>query len=297
MKVTMPVELTVNVPLPATVKLESGVGVLGSRSTLPGTIVLPGLAMSLASASRVTGVLNDVVVLSSIAAGTTTVTFRLAGLLVCPRLSLMVYGMLEMPTKFSTGVKVTTPVLGLRLNVPSSGLVNVVCCPGVLGSRSMLVGSRVVPVPGVSLLTGFRLTGLFGVVVALSSVAIGAGVPATVIDKFAGLEVDPKLSLIVYGVVDVSTKPFTGVKVTTPLEFTLYVPSFGLVKVVCCPGVLGSRSMLLELRVAPVLAVSLLGAFRLTGVLNGVMVLFDVATGAAGGATVTVKLAWLLGVL
>ncbi len=58
----------------------------------------------------------------------------------------------------------------------------------------MVVGSRVVPVPGVSLLAGLRLTGLFGVVVALSSVATGAGVPATVTDKFAGLEVVPKLS-------------------------------------------------------------------------------------------------------
>ncbi len=127
LKVTIPVALTVNVPLPATVKLESGVAVLGSRSTLPGTTVLPGLATSLDSASRSTGVLNGVVALSSIAAGTTTVTFRLAGLLVCPMVSLMVYGRLETPVKFRTGVKVTTPVLGLSVNVPSSSLVKLVC--------------------------------------------------------------------------------------------------------------------------------------------------------------------------
>ncbi len=38
---------------------------------------------------------------------------------------------------------------------------------------------------------------------------------------------------MVYGVVEVPTKPFTGVNVTTPLELTLNVPSFDLEKLVC----------------------------------------------------------------
>ncbi len=52
---------------------------------------------------------------------------------------------------------------------------------------------------------------------------------------------------------------------------------------------MGSRSRLLELSDAPVLAVSLLGAFKVTGVLNAVLVLSGVATGAAGGVIVTLK--------
>ena len=102
------------------------------------------------------------------------------------------------------------------------------------------------------------------------------------------------MSLIVYGVVALPTNPLTGVKVTCPLGSLEKVPFPGTVKVLWMPAVAGSRSSVVGVRLAPVLAMSLLGAFNTTGVLNGVLAVSLVATGATGGATVTVILARLL---
>ncbi len=94
--------------------------------------------------------------------------------------------------------------------------------------------------------------------------------------------------------VAVPMKPVTGVKLTCPFESLENVPLFGTVNVVCTPGVLGSRSRVIGSRVAPVLAVSLAKAGRVTAVLNGVTLESGLAIGAGGGETVTVSSTGLL---
>jgi hypothetical protein len=139
-----------------------------------------------------------------------------------------VYGVLAVPTKPLTGVKVTCP-LGSLENVPLPGTLNVLCTPGVAGSRSSVVGARLAPVLAVSLLGAVRLTGVLKVVVVESLVATGATGGVTVTVMLAGLLACPRLSLMVYGVVAVPTKPATGVKVTCPLGSLANVPLPGTV--------------------------------------------------------------------
>ena len=83
-------------------------------------------------------------------------------------------------------------------------------------------------------------------------------------------------------------------KSTSPVVVsTIQMLPLASVKVVCCPAVLGSRSMVLMTIVLPVpCAVSfavMLG--RVTGVFNRVILLSSVAVGGAGVVTVTLRLA------
>jgi len=67
------------------------------------------------------------------------------------------------PWKVASGANVTFPDPS-TLHVPSPGTASVVCWPGVLGSRSTVVGSRLLS-GSVSLLVTFTVTapgGLFG---------------------------------------------------------------------------------------------------------------------------------------
>ena len=139
-----------------------------------GLMLVPVLAVSLLATGKITAVLNGVVAVSGVAAGVPgglMVTAISAWLLGCPRLSLIVYGMVAVPTKPGTGVKVTLPVGSLE-NVPC-GVVKVVWTPGVFGSRSRVVGSSVVPGALESLATALTVTGLSNKPLPVSDVAVG----------------------------------------------------------------------------------------------------------------------------
>ena len=96
------------------------------------------------------------------------------------------------PVKPLTGVKVTWPA-GLTVQLPAE-VVTLVCWPGALGSRSTVLGSRVWPLPGVSLAGTLRVTGTPTVVAALSSAATNPVAVATVTRIVAVLEVFPASS-------------------------------------------------------------------------------------------------------
>jgi len=76
-------------------------------------------------------------------------------------------------------------------------------------------------------------------------VGVGVGVEVTVIVMVASLEINPFVSFTVYLIeVVVPVKPGSGIKVTFPVDVsTVYVPCPATVRVVCCPGVSGSRSI------------------------------------------------------
>ena len=92
------------------------------------------------------------------------------------------------------GVKVISPV-GSTLKVPWS-IVSVFSGSGVLGSRSMVVGSIWVDGSAMSLLVMLKLTGVLMVVLALSSLAKGR-FSVTVTVMLAGFECSPLLSATV----------------------------------------------------------------------------------------------------
>src|SRR5689334_16272164 len=98
---------------------------------------------------------------------------------------------------------------------------------------------------------------------------------------------------MVYGIVAVPTKPVAGVNVTVPLlASSAQTPSPATFKLVCWPAVVGSRSIVLGCSVASPNAVSLAAGTSATGLVPVVVVLSELATGGAGGLTVTERLAW-----
>ena len=72
-------------------------------------------------------------------------------------------------------------------------------------------------------------------------------------------------------------KAGSGVKMTTPPE-TVYVPSPATVRVVCCPGVSGSRSIVLGSKLKAY-AMSFDNTLIVTGVFWGVVAVSSLATG------------------
>ncbi len=158
----------------------------------------------------------------------------------------------------------------------------------------MLLGLMVVPLLALSLLAAVRITGVLKVVVAVSGMAAGAPGGLMVTAMLAWLLGCPRLSLIVYGIVAVPTKPETGVKVTCPLGLPANVPCPETVKLVWIPGVFGSRSRLLGLSVVPGALESLIIALTVTGLLNKPLPVSGVAVGTLGGLMVTLRLALLL---
>jgi hypothetical protein len=77
-----------------------------------------------------------------------TVIVMVASLEINPFVSFTVYLIgvvvigVVVPVKAGPGAKVTSPVNGLTVYVPSPATVRVVCCPGVSGSRSIVAGSK-----------------------------------------------------------------------------------------------------------------------------------------------------------
>ena len=85
------------------------------------------------------------------------------------------------------GVKRTAPVVVFTVHVLPFVSVNVVCCPAVDGSRSIVPRTIVLPMPkAVSLaVMSLNVTGVFNVVVVESSVAAGGAGVETVTFKLA----------------------------------------------------------------------------------------------------------------
>src|SRR5262245_51949580 len=104
--------------------------------------------------------------------------------------------MLAVPTKPAAGVKVTWPVAVLSDQVPWV-VVRVACWPAVVGSRSVVPVTSVVPLLAVSLVAGVSTAGVVPIVVVLSLLAVGAAGALTVTDRLAWFEVWPKLSWMV----------------------------------------------------------------------------------------------------
>ena len=193
--------------------------------------------------------------------------------------------MVAVPTKLLAGVKSTSPVFVLTDQVLPLLSVNVVCCPGVEGSRSIVPCTMLLPVPkAVSLVVmSPKVTGVFNVVVVESSVATGGFGIGIVTIRFA-VALCPNVSSTVYGIVAVPTKLFAGVNNTSPVVVsTVQVLPLPSVKVVCCPTVEGSKSIVLRTMLLPVpKAVSLaVISLRVTGVFNVVVVESSVAIGGA----------------
>ncbi len=134
------------------------------------------------------------------------------------------------------------------------------------------------PSVSLSLAVTAKVTGVLSCVNALSSAATGGALTLTVID--AVLELPPSLSLTVYEIADVPVKPTSGANVTRPGASRLNVPSPATDKVVCWPGILGSRSTVAA-STAPSLSLSFNVTSRVTGVSSCVRVLSSTATGGA----------------
>ena len=193
------------------------------------------------------------------------------------------------------GVKSTAPVVVFTLQVLPLASVNVVCCPAVPRSRSIVEITILLPVPfavSFAAMLG-KVTGVFNVVVVESSVAVGGAGVVTVTLRFA-VALCPSSSCTVYGIVAKPVKLFAGVKSTAPVVvFNVQVLPLASVKVVCCPAVPGSRSMVEMTMLLPVpFAVSLAAMFgKVTGVFKVVVVESSVAVGGAGVVTVTLRFA------
>src|SRR5689334_7429054 len=98
----------------------------------------------------------------------------------------MVYGIIAVPLKPDTGRNVTWPVLVSSAQIPLPATVRVVCWPGAVGSRSMVLGTSVAPLPpAVSFAAGVKIAGFVPVVVVASLLAVGAAGALTVIDRIA----------------------------------------------------------------------------------------------------------------
>ena len=109
-----------------------------------------------------------------------------AGLEVLPSLSATVYSMgVGSPVKSASGVKVTSPVVGLTSQVPSLGTVRVVTGFPVGSIKFTVVGSRV-PSLSVSLSRGLKVNDEPVEATGLSSLVIGGLTALTVIVEIEG---------------------------------------------------------------------------------------------------------------
>jgi len=113
-----------------------------------------------------------------------------------------VYGIVARPVKLFAGVKRTSPVVVLTVQVLPLASVKVVCCPAVPGSRSIVLTTIELPVPfAVSFAAMFgKVTGVLNDVVVLSSVAVGGAGLTTVVgsELFAGVGSPPPEAAAVF---------------------------------------------------------------------------------------------------
>ena len=137
------------------------------------TVVLVALLPSFALTLVVTGVLTTVTALSGTPTGL-TVTLMVAVWLCVPKLSATVYAKgVVVPVKVAKGVKVTTPVDVLTVNVPWLATVTEVFCVASAGSVSKTEPTLTVPSASVSPVMAFIFTGVPGLVEAVLLVATG----------------------------------------------------------------------------------------------------------------------------
>jgi hypothetical protein len=123
----------------------------------------------------------------------------------CPEESVIWYVTVEAPTKPSTGVNVTSPVVVLTVYVPSPGIVTDVTGLPPASSRRSSVGSNATPVFDESLPITLTVTGVLRGVDAASLTATGApGAPAGAIT----IACEPAMFIEPLGtVVEVTVRP------------------------------------------------------------------------------------------
>src|SRR5215213_7175239 len=100
--------------------------------------------------------------------------------------------MLDIPVKPTSGKNATCPVVVLSVQTPSPATLKLVCWPDVVGSRSIVLGTNVAPLPpAVSFPTGVSSAGVVPIVLVLSAFAVGAAGAPTVTDSVAWFELVP----------------------------------------------------------------------------------------------------------